>query len=119
MVSKKKKKVFAEIESDFSAKIGNSNHFSAQKQVVSKQKKKVFAKIESNSSAKIGNSDTFSHRITTSTSQLRHPISFGGGCFQFFTKNRPKKQQKRAILHTSQVNGGARAPPGYATGQVY
>ena len=48
---------------------------------------------------------------STSTSQLRHPISFGGGCFQFFTKNRPKKQQKRAILHTSQANGGTRAPP--------
>ena len=69
--------------------------------------------------AKIGNSNVFSYRITTSISQLRHPISFGGGgCFQFFTKNRPKKQQKRAILHTSQANGGARAPPGYTTGGV-
>ena len=29
----------------------------------------------------------------------------------FFTKNRPQKHQKRAILHTSQANGGARAPP--------
>ena len=55
----------------------------------------------------------------TSTSGLRHPISFGEGCFQFFTKNRPKKQQKRAILHTSQANGGGSSPPGppgYATG---
>ena len=117
VVSKKKKKVFTEIESDFSAKIGNSNDFSAKRQVVSK-KKKVFAEIESNFSAKIALSNTFSHRITTSISRLRHPISFGGGCFQFFTKNRPKKQQKRAILHTSQANGGARAPPGYATGPM-
>ena len=120
MVSKKKK-VFTKIESDFAAKIGNLNNFSAQKQVVSKKKKKktVITEIESDFSAKIGISDTFSHRITTSTSQLRHPISFGEGCFQFFTKDRPKKQQKRAILHTSQANGGARAPPpppGYATG---
>ena len=39
-----------------------------------------------------------------------------GGYFQFFTKNRPQKHQKRAILHTLQANGGARAPPpGYAT----
>ena len=38
-----------------------------------------------------------------------------GGYFQFFTKNRPQNHQKRAILHTSQANGGARAPPGYAT----
>ena len=35
-----KKKVFTEIESDFSAEIGNSNVFSAQNQVVSKKKKK-------------------------------------------------------------------------------
>ena len=34
-----------------------------------------------------------------------------GGYFQFLTKNRPQKHQKRAILHTSQANGGARAPP--------
>ena len=37
---KKKKKVFTEIESDFSAEIGNSNVFFAQNQVVSKKKKK-------------------------------------------------------------------------------
>ena len=45
-------------------------------------------------------------------------FSMGGGYFQFLTKNRPQKHQKRAILHTSQANGGARAPPppsGYAT----
>ena len=36
----KKKKIFAEIESDFSAEIRNSKVFSAQKQVVSKKKKK-------------------------------------------------------------------------------
>ena len=34
----------------------------------------------------------------------------GGGYFQFFTKNRPQKHQKRAILHTLQANGGAREP---------
>ena len=46
----------------------------------------------------------------------------GGDYFQFFTENRPQKHQKRAILHTSQANGGARAspaPPGYATGCYY
>ena len=49
VVSKKKKKVFTKIESDFSAEIGNSNVFFAQIQVVSnkKKKKKVFTKIES------------------------------------------------------------------------
>ena len=65
------------------------------------KKKKVFIEIESDFSAKIGNSNVFLGRIMTYTSQLQHPISFGGGCFQFLTKNRPQKHQKRAILHTS------------------
>ena len=34
---KKKKKVFAKIQSDFSAEIQNSNIFSAQNQVISKK----------------------------------------------------------------------------------
>ena len=46
-------------------------------------------------------------------------FSYGGGYFPFFTENRPQKHKKHAILHTSQANGGARAPPrpppGYAT----
>ena len=85
---KKKKKIFTEIETDFPAKIGNSNVFSAQKQVVSKKKKKkVFAEIETDFPAKIGNSNAFSGQITTCTSQLRHPISFGGGAvFNFSSK---------------------------------
>ena len=33
------------------------------------------------------------------------------GYFPFFTENRPQKHKKHAILHTSQANGGARAPP--------
>ena len=44
---------------DISAKIGNSNGFSVQKQMISK-KKKVFTEIETNISAKIGNSNGFS-----------------------------------------------------------
>ena len=43
----------------------------------------------------------------------------GWGYFPFFTENRLQKHKKHAILHTSQANGGARAPPapppGYAT----
>ena len=42
-------------------------------------------------------------------------FSLGEGCFQFFTKNRPQKHQKGAILHTSQANGELDSPPGYAT----
>ena len=58
------------IETDFSAKIGISNSFSAQKQMISK-KKKVFTEIKTQFSTKIGISNAFSGRITTSTSQLR------------------------------------------------
>ena len=44
--------VFTEIESDFSAEIGNSKDFSAQNQVISKKKKKkVFTEIKSDFSA--------------------------------------------------------------------
>ena len=138
--------VCLKIETEFLGKLGNSNVFAAQKQVVSKKKKKkkkglhrpklrlhrqkfkrffspktvglqkkVFTEIETDFSAKIGNSNAFSGRITTCTSQLRHPISFGGGCFQFFTKNRPQKHQKRSILHTLKPLGGARAPAPLAT----
>ena len=67
---KKKKKVFTEIKSDFSAgdfsdEIGNSNDFSAQTLVISKKKKKkkVFTEIKSDFSAEIGNSNNFSAQI--------------------------------------------------------
>ena len=46
------------------------------------------------------------------------PSFLWGGCLQFFTKNRPQRHKKRAILHTSQANGGLHPPPrppGYAT----
>ena len=99
MVSKeKKKKVFTETETDFSAEIGNSSVFSVQNQVVSKKKKKkVFTEIGTDFSGK-------------RFKRLRGGCFPMGGYFQFFTKNRPQKHQKRAILHTSLANGGARAP---------
>ena len=80
------------IETEILAKIGNLVAFSAQKQVISK--KKVFTKIETDFQANIGNSNAFSGRITTSTSQLRLPISFGGGCFHFFHQKSASKAPK-------------------------
>ena len=70
---------------------------------------------------KIENSNTFSGRVTTSTSQLRHPISFGGAVFIFSPKTglESTKNVRFCIL---KANGGARvppAPPGYATGTGY
>ena len=108
------------METEFLGKLESSNLFSAQKQVVSKKKKKkVFTEIESDFSARIGNSNVFSHRIKTSTSRLRHPISFGAGCFQlrfcilaiFTTKTCD------FAYFTSQW-GGSSPPPGYATGYI-
>ena len=63
-------------------------------------KKKVFTEVETNFSAKFRNSNVWGGAVF-----------LWGGYFQFFTKNRPQKHQKRAILHTSQANGGARALP--------
>ena len=71
----------------------------------------VFTKIEKTDfSPEIGNSNAFSGRITTCTSQLRHPISFGG-LFSIFHQKSASKYQKRAILPTSQANGGLEPPP--------
>ena len=98
---KKKKKVFAKIQSDFSAEIQNSNVFFARNQVISKKKKKVFAKIQGDFSSKISQVQTFQEGL----------FSHGGGYFQFFTENRPQKHKKHAILHTSQANGGGLEPP--------
>ena len=110
MVSKKKK-VLTEIESNFSAKIENTDVFSVQKKKRSSPKLRLIFRPKSEI-------QTLFH---TESRHLLHDFGtqfpLGGGCFPFFTKNRPKKQQKRAILHTSPANGGARAPPpGYVTG---
>ena len=143
--SPKKKKIFTEIVSEFSSKIGNSNDFSAQNQVVSKkikkkglyqnwvwffgqnrkfkrffrpksgdlQKKKVFNEIVSDFSAKIGISNAFSHRITTSTSGLWHPISFGGAVFNFLPKigQKSNKNVRFCILHKPMGGSSPPAPP--------
>ena len=136
---KKKKKVFAKIQSDFSAEIQNSKVFSAQNKVISKKKKKkVFAKIQSDFSAEIQNSNVFSAQnkviskkkkkkkkkkrsspkfraIFLPISQLQTfeggLFSYGGGYFPFFTQNRPQKHKIHAFLHTSQANGGGSSPP--------
>ena len=67
----------------------------------SPKKKKVFTKIETDFSAKVGNSIVFSGRITTCTSQLRHPISFGGAVFNFSPKIGLKNTEnvRFCILH--------------------
>ena len=36
--------------------------------------------------------------------------SLWGALFNFWSKNRPQKHQKRAILHTFQANGGLEPP---------
>ena len=97
---KKKKKVFAKIQSDFSAEIQNSNVFSAQNQVISKKKKGLRQ-----------NSRRFSSKISQLQTFQGGLFSHGGGYFQFFTENRPQKHKKHAILHTSQANGGGSSPP--------
>ena len=80
------------------------------------KKKKVFTEIETNFSAKIGNSNALSGRITTSTSQFRPPIFFGGGLFSFFYQKSASKAPKTCDFAYFTGQWGARAPPGCAIG---
>ena len=87
---------------EISRKARKFKGFSAQNQVVSKKKKKG---LHRNWDWFFGQNRKFK--------RLRggcFPMG-GGGYFQFFTKNRSQKHQKRAILHTSQANGGGLEPP--------
>ena len=104
--SPKKKKVFAEIKSDFSTEIRNSNVFSAQKQVVSKKKEKRSSpKLSPIFRPKSEIQTFFLHKHRWSLkkkvfaerflSTIFRPNSeiqtFQGGLFSIFTKNRPQK----------------------------
>ena len=98
---KKKKRSSPKIQSDFSAEIQNSKVFSAQNQVNPQKKKKRSSPKFRAIFLPISHFQTFEGRL----------FSYGEGYFPFFTENRPQKHKKHAILHTSQANGGARAPP--------
>ena len=92
--------VCPKIKTEFFGKLGNSKFFPPKIRWSPKKKKKVFTEIETDFSAEIGNSNVWGGLF-----------SFGGGYFQFFTKDRPQKHQKRAILHTSQANVEGLSPP--------
>ena len=76
-----------------SRKARKFNGFFSPKTGGLQKKKKVFTEIETYFSAKIGNSNAFSGRITTSTSQLRQPICFGG-LFSIFHQKLASKAPK-------------------------
>ena len=96
-----KKKVFAEIESDFSVEIRNSKVFSAQKQVVSKKKKR--------SSPKLSLIFRPSTEIQTFQGGL---FSYGGGgYFQFFTKKSASKALKSCDFEYFTSQWGGSSPP--------
>ena len=101
---KKKKKVFAKIQSDFSAEIVFFFLF-----------KRFFrpksSDLQKNKKGLRQNSRRFFFQNFASSNVSRGALFAWGGYFQFFTENRPQKHKKHAILHTSQANGGARAPP--------
>ena len=106
---KKKKKVFAKIQSDFSAEIQNSNVFSAQTWVISKKKKKKGLRQ---------NSGQFFFQFRK-FKRMRGALFIWGRLFSIFHRKSALKAQKTCdfAYFTSQW-GGARAPrppPGYAT----
>ena len=122
MISKKKKTVFTDFETDFSAAIGNSNFFSAQFQVISKKikkKKKVFTDFETDFSAEIGNSNVFSAQFQViSKKKLRGAVFRWGGLFSIFHQKSASKAPKTCdfAYFTSQWGGlSPPTPPGYAT----
>ena len=103
------------IETEISAKIGNSNAFLAQKQVISKKKKKKRSSpklrlVETGFSAKTGYSNAFSGQFTTTTSHLRHPISFGGAVFIFSPKIGLKSTKNVRFCVLYRPMGKARPP---------
>ena len=116
-LQQKKKKVFTEIGSDFSAKIGKSNNFSAQKQVVSKKKKKRSTPKLSLIFRPKSEIQTLFH---TESRHLHHNFGtqfpLGGAVFNFSPKIglKSNKNVRFCILHKPM--GGARAPHAYATG---
>ena len=118
-----KKKVFAKIETDFSAEISNSDGFSAQKQVISKkkvfaEKKKVLRRIFR---PKYQIQTIFPVLITATSSQLRLPNPFGG-LFSFLDQKSASNALKTCdFAYFSGQWGGSSPPaptPGYATGDT-
>ena len=121
MISKKKKKkekVFAKIQSDFSAEIQNSNVFSAQNQVISQKKKKKKKK------GLRQNSRQFFFQNFASSNVSGGLFSHGGGLFSIFHRKSASKAQKTCdfAYFTSQWGGlepPPPPPPGYATASNY
>ena len=94
----KRKKVFAEIETAFSAEIRNSKVFSAQNQVVSK-KKKVFTEIET----------VFWPKSEIQT--FEGGLFSYGGLFSIFHKKSASKAPKTCDFAYFTTNGGGSSPP--------
>ena len=111
-LQKKKKKVFAKIQSDFSAEIQNSNVFSAQIQVISKKKKKKGLRQ---------NSRRFFFQNFASSNVSGGALFAWGGLFSIFHRKSASKAQKTCdfVYFTSQWGGlePPPPPPGYATAQ--
>ena len=113
---KKKKKVFAKIQSDFSAEIQNSNVFTFFPPKIrwspkKKKKKKVFAKIQGDFSSNFTCSNVWGGALFE-----------WGGLFSISHRKSASKAQKTCdfAYFTSQWGGlePPRPPPGYATGDM-
>ena len=100
---------------DFSAEIGNSNSFSAQKQVISK-KKKVFTEIETDFSGRNHKFKRFLRPNQGNSFTTSAPKSLWGGLFSFFEQKSASKAPKNVrFCVLFRPVGKVRAPPDYAT----
>ena len=114
-----KKKVFTEIETDFSARIGNSNVFSAQKQVVPPPKKRSPPKLRLIFRLKSEIQTLFQAEARHVLHNFGTQFPLGGAVFNFSPKIGLKstKNVRICILHMPMPTPPLPPPPpGYATG---
>ena len=114
----KKEKVFTKIETDFSAKIGNSNVFSAQKQVISQKKKKKkrsspkFRLHFPPKSEILALFQTESRHVLYNFFTTSAPNFLWGGLFSIFHQKSASKAPKTCdFTYSTSQWGGVRAPP--------
>ena len=105
----------SESETDFSAKIGNSNGFSAKKQVISK-KKRSSPKLRRFFRPELESQTVFQAESRQLLHNFGTQIPLGRGLFSFFQQKSASEAPKTCgFAYFTGQWGGSSPPPGYAT----